>query len=158
MLSATTMDLEFSPAWNIAALEIRRAGVEDGPVAHFSASTSSKSWSYLAGNALTTSRIVPARSIDALGWTPAEALETHLRLRAFAEDWDAPGMEAYDAPLIQRDPVSETFQPKTELGKKLLALRRAYVSKGGPLLDAETFDRELQQRRGGVPDEQANLP
>ena len=96
MLSATTMDLEFSPAWNIAALEIRRAGVEDGPVAHFSASTSSKSWSYRSGNALTTSRIVPDRSIDALGWTPAEALETYLRLRTFADDWDAPGMEVYD--------------------------------------------------------------
>ena len=25
-----------------------------------------------------------------------EALETHLRLRNFAEDWDAPAMEAYD--------------------------------------------------------------
>jgi hypothetical protein len=26
----------------------------------------------------------------------ALALETHLRLRNFAEDWDAPGMEDYD--------------------------------------------------------------
>jgi len=78
------------------------------------------------------------------------ALETHLRLRTLADDWDALGMEAYDAPLVQRDPVSETFQPKTELGKKLLALRRAYVAKGGLLLDADTFDRELQRRRGGV--------
>ncbi len=25
-----------------------------------------------------------------------EAMETHLRLRNFAEDWDAPGMEVYD--------------------------------------------------------------
>jgi hypothetical protein len=31
-----------------------------------------------------------------LGWTAIEALETHLRLRNFAEDWDALGMEAYD--------------------------------------------------------------
>lgn len=25
-----------------------------------------------------------------------EALETHLRLRIFEDDWDYPGMEAYD--------------------------------------------------------------
>lgn len=96
MLSATTMDLDFPPAWNVAVMELRRERVEDGPVALFSSSAISKSWLYLAGNALTTSRIVPARSIADLGWTPAEALETHLRLRAFAEDWDAPGMDAYD--------------------------------------------------------------
>ena len=49
--------------------------------------------------------------------------------------------------------VSETFQPKTEFGRRLLALRRAYVESGGPLLDADTFERELLQRRGGVSDE-----
>ena len=31
-----------------------------------------------------------------LGWTAAEIAETHYRLIAFKEDWDAPGMEAYD--------------------------------------------------------------
>lgn len=36
------------------------------------------------------------RGIDALGWTQIEALETRLRLSSFAEDWDAPGMDAYD--------------------------------------------------------------
>lgn len=35
-------------------------------------------------------------SIEQLGWSAVEALETHLRLRNFADDWDAPGMEAYD--------------------------------------------------------------
>jgi hypothetical protein len=34
--------------------------------------------------------------IDQLGWSAVEALETHLRFRNFADDWDAPGMEAYD--------------------------------------------------------------
>lgn len=31
-----------------------------------------------------------------LGWNDEEVIETHLRLRHFAEDWDFPGMEAYD--------------------------------------------------------------
>ena len=31
-----------------------------------------------------------------LGWTAAEIAETHYRLIAFKDDWDAPGMEAYD--------------------------------------------------------------
>ena len=34
--------------------------------------------------------------IEQLGWSAVEALETHLRLQNFADDWDAPGMEAYD--------------------------------------------------------------
>lgn len=31
-----------------------------------------------------------------LGWTPAEIAETHYRLMSFKDDWDMPGMEAYD--------------------------------------------------------------
>ena len=31
-----------------------------------------------------------------LGWTLEAAMETRMRLRAFEEDWNAPGMEAYD--------------------------------------------------------------
>jgi hypothetical protein len=31
-----------------------------------------------------------------LGWTGEETLETRVRLRSFAEDWEAPGMDAYD--------------------------------------------------------------
>ena len=34
--------------------------------------------------------------INQLGWSEVETAETHLRVRSFAEDWDAPGMEAYD--------------------------------------------------------------
>ena len=36
------------------------------------------------------------RGIDALGWAQIEALETRLRLSSFAEDWDAPGTDAYE--------------------------------------------------------------
>ncbi len=32
-----------------------------------------------------------------LHWTAVETLETYLRLKPFEEDWNAPGMEGYDA-------------------------------------------------------------
>jgi len=31
-----------------------------------------------------------------LGWSEADTTDTHFRLRPFEEDWDAPGMDAYD--------------------------------------------------------------
>lgn len=49
---------------------------------------------YMPGNALTTTE--QQNSIDALGWSKVEALETLLRLHTFADDWDHTGMEAYD--------------------------------------------------------------
>ena len=36
-------------------------------------------------------------SVASLGWSMEEVIETRMRLRVFEEDWDAPGMEAYDA-------------------------------------------------------------
>jgi hypothetical protein len=35
--------------------------------------------------------------VSDLGWTKEEAQETRARLAALEEDWDVPGMEAYDA-------------------------------------------------------------
>jgi hypothetical protein len=34
--------------------------------------------------------------VSDLGWNAEEAKETRARLAALEEDWDAPGMEAYD--------------------------------------------------------------
>lgn len=34
--------------------------------------------------------------ISDLGWSAEKASETYMRLRHFEEDWDAPGMDAYD--------------------------------------------------------------
>jgi len=48
------------------------------------------------------------------------------------------------------DPVVDNYHPRTELGRKLLALRRAYVTTGGQLLDGTALDAEVQLRRGGV--------
>ena len=35
--------------------------------------------------------------LKTLGWTEGEAVETRARLRSFETDWEAVGMEAYDA-------------------------------------------------------------
>ena len=34
--------------------------------------------------------------IKEIGWSREEALETRARLATFEEDWNAPGMKAYD--------------------------------------------------------------
>jgi hypothetical protein len=34
--------------------------------------------------------------VSDLGWSPEEANETRARLAGLEEDWEAPGMEAYD--------------------------------------------------------------
>ncbi len=51
-----------------------------------------------------------------------------------------------------RDSLIDTYQPRTELGKRLLALRRSYVMAGGRLLDPDALDEEARLRRGGVSD------
>lgn len=35
--------------------------------------------------------------LPAKGWTTGQAAETRSRLKSFEEDWNTPGMEAYDA-------------------------------------------------------------
>ena len=44
---------------------------------------------------MTQSAAVPLL-VSNLGWSVEEAKETRTRLAALEEDWDAPGMEAYD--------------------------------------------------------------
>ena len=46
------------------------------------------------------------------------------------------------------DAVSDTYRPRTALGERLLALRRAYVRKGGKLLDEAALEAEIERRRG----------
>jgi hypothetical protein len=46
------------------------------------------------------------------------------------------------------DVVCDTFRPRTALGERLLALRRAYVMKGGELLDDAALEAEIKRRRG----------
>lgn len=52
-------------------------------------------------------------------------------------------------PLIG-DAVADHYQPRTELGRKLIALRRANILAGGKLLSNDELDEEIRRRRGGV--------
>lgn len=59
--------------------------------------------------------------------------------------------ETSAAPLTG-DAVVDHYQPRTELGRELIALRRAYILGGGQLLSWDELDKEMQERRGGVTD------
>jgi hypothetical protein len=48
---------------------------------------------------------------------------------------------------------STKFQPKTPLGKRLLALREQHIANGGKLLTEDELDAEVAERRGGVRDD-----
>lgn len=50
------------------------------------------------------------------------------------------------------DSVVDHYRPRTELGRKLIALRRAYITTGGQLLNGEGLDAEMRLRSGGVLD------
>ncbi len=41
-----------------------------------------------------------------------------------------------------------TYQPRTELGRKLLELRRKYIESGGELLSVEELVEEICSERG----------
>jgi hypothetical protein len=49
------------------------------------------------GEPRTANRDEGTNTIASLGWSRAEAGAIRDQLRSFAEDWDAPGMDAYDA-------------------------------------------------------------
>ena len=44
------------------------------------------------------------------------------------------------------------YQPRTALGKRLLALRASYLNHGGKLLSADALDEEMRTRRGDLGD------
>jgi len=53
---------------------------------------------------------------------------------------------------VTGDAVTDHYQPRTDLGRKLIELRRAYIREGGKLLSWDELDEEMRQRRGGVAD------
>ena len=55
--------------------------------------------------------------------------------------------KAHVCAVLTGDLVVDNYLPRTELGRKLLALRRAYVTTGGHLLDGNALDAEVQLRR-----------
>lgn len=44
--------------------------------------------------------------------------------------------------------VPKRFEPRTPLGRRLLAIRKRIVASGASLLDWDGVDREVAQRRG----------
>lgn len=92
---ATTIDaLNIPPLWYPVVQQIQSAAEPPTPTYM---ERLGKGFQYVLGNSSTvTTHLTDLPRIEQLGWSAVEALETHLRLRNFAEDWDAPGMEAYD--------------------------------------------------------------
>jgi hypothetical protein len=50
--------------------------------------------------------------------------------------------------LSQLQDSMSDYQPKTKLGKELLALRQSYLASGGKLLSPAELDEEMRLRRG----------
>jgi len=94
MLATTINALNIPPSWYPVVQQIQAAGE---PLTPTYLDRLGNGFHYIPGNSSTvTTRTAALPGIEQLGWSALEALETHLRLRNFADDWDAPGMEAYD--------------------------------------------------------------
>ncbi len=92
---ATTIGIGMPPAWQSAVTQIR---AESKVEKFYPIQNTPPRFLYSGTNAVTSaSYSFHHNTIASLGWSEPEALETHLRLRSFAEDWNYPGMEAYDA-------------------------------------------------------------
>ncbi len=50
--------------------------------------------------------------------------------------------------------VVDGYQPRTELGRRLMELRRAYPESDGNRMSWDEIDAEMHERRGGVADDQ----
>lgn len=94
-MSATSIDtLSLPPTWYPVVEQIQAA---PQPVSPVSQEVYLSPPGYVYGASSTITRLPDMQnSVEQLGWSAVEALETHLRFRSFAEDWNAPGMEAYD--------------------------------------------------------------
>lgn len=94
MLATTIDTLNIPPLWYSVVQQIQTAA--EPPTQSYLDRTG-KGVHYILGSSSTiTTYTAEYPKIDQLGWSALEALETHLRLQNFADDWDAPGMEAYD--------------------------------------------------------------
>ena len=94
MLAATIDALNIPPLWYQVVQQIQAAAEPSTPSY---LDRLGKGFNYILGTSSTvTTHAAKLPNIEQLGWSSVEALETHLRFRNFADDWDAPGMEAYD--------------------------------------------------------------
>lgn len=94
MLTTTVDALNIPPLWHPVVQQIQ-ATTEPPNTSYLD--RIGRGFHYVLGASSTVSaHIVNLPEIAQLGWSAVDALETHLRFRGFADDWDAPGMEAYD--------------------------------------------------------------
>ena len=94
MLATTIDTLNIPPLWYPVIQQIQ--AVDEPPRPSY-LDRVGRGFHYILGASSTVStRVVQLPGIEQLGWSDVEALETHLRFRSFAKDWDSPGMEAYD--------------------------------------------------------------
>ncbi len=79
---------------------------------------------------------------------------TGCRLRVVIEPIpDEAPVENEPSRVLTGDAVLDHYQPRTELGRKLVELRRAYIESGGKLMSWDEIDAEARERRGGVADD-----
>lgn len=91
------------------------------------------------------------QSLEALttrihAWNPHKRQFTPRQIALAAERLAAQGWVPAP-PARTTDPLADDT-PKTELGRRLLALRAEYLAQGGRLRSADAFDAELRDRRG----------
>ena len=61
------------------------------------------------------------------------------------------GLENEERMLVEaRWRSLSTYKPRTELGMRLLKLRRRYIEAGGRLLNRDELDREIAEGRGDL--------
>jgi hypothetical protein len=68
-------------------------------------------------------------------------------LGSMPEDTYSDPVERLTDPVI-RDPVLDHYRPQTEIGRMLLALRRAYLERGGKLMTQDEILADVRRRRG----------
>lgn len=51
------------------------------------------------------------------------------------------------------DPVVDDYRPRTDLGRELIARRRAHIRGGGRLVGWDEIEAEVAERRGGIESE-----
>ncbi|PZN80386.1 MAG: hypothetical protein DM484_09905 [Candidatus Methylumidiphilus alinenensis] len=82
------------------------------------------------------------------------SLPTGCRLRVVIEPiMDEAPAEHEPTRTLTGDAVVDRYQPRTELGHKLIELRRAYVESGGKLMTWDEINAEVREHRGGVADD-----
>jgi len=62
------------------------------------------------------------------------------------------GVRVTPEPVVH-DPLVDDYQPRTELGRKLIELRRAYIQNGGKLMTQDEILDYVRQNRGEAVDD-----